>query len=131
MILIDTSAWIDFFQGKNTFACKHIESELESGSPALCGPIWLELIRGLRSVKEGKRVLPLLKGCYFLEQPDHLWDEAGELGRYLAQKGLIVGSLDLLIAIYILAHKTPFLTLDKDFKSMLKAGIPLELVDLS
>lgn len=131
MILIDTSAWIDFFHGKNTWICKQIESELEAGSPALCGPIWMELSRGIQSVKESKKVLPLLKSCHYLEQPDHLWDEAGELGRYLAQKGLIVGSMDLLIAIHVLAHRIPLLTLDKDFKSMVEMGIPLELLGLS
>ena len=130
MILIDTSAWVDFFLGKHSNTGKHIKTELESGAPALCGPIWMELIRGVRKTKKSKDIFSLLQSCHFLEQPDHLWEEAGELGRYLGQKGFAPGSLDLLIAIYAMAHKVPLLTLDQDFQHMVKVGISLDLVKI-
>ena len=38
-----------------------------------------------------------------------------------------VKTLDLLIATYALAHGAPLLTLDKEFRSMCDAGIPLTL----
>ncbi|MBI3016525.1 MAG: PIN domain-containing protein [Deltaproteobacteria bacterium] len=128
MILIDTSAWIDFFHGKYNWISEHINHELLSGMPALCGPIWLELVRGLHHKKDTKKILELFKSCHWLKEPDDFWNEAGELGKYLAQKGYTIGSIDLLIAVHAIAHQIPLLTTDEDFKYMVKVGIPLQLV---
>ena len=128
MILIDTSAWIDFFRGKDTWVSERIDTELLSGTPALCGPIWLELIRGLRGKKDNKKMVELFKSCHWLKEPDDFWSEAGELGKYLAQKGYSIGSIDLLIAVHALAHHTPLLTTDEDFTHIVESGIPLQLV---
>jgi predicted nucleic acid-binding protein len=72
-------------------------------------------------------VLPLLGGCHELEQPSDLWIDAGDLGFTLARRGVTVKTLGLLIATYSLAHGVPLLTLDRDFRSMRDAGIPLTL----
>ena len=79
MILVDTSAWIDFFRGREPIA-SIVDSALDSDDVALCGPVLTELHRGLRTPRERKRVLPLLTACHLLEQPPALWEEAGDLG---------------------------------------------------
>ena len=126
MILVDTSAWVDFFRGQGRRA-DTVDEALALGQAALCGPIVTELRRGLHS-SQRKQVLSLLSGCPVLDQPSNLWVEAGELGSFLGRRGLSVKTLDLLIAAYALAHDVELLTADGDFKSMLKAGVSLRLV---
>jgi predicted nucleic acid-binding protein len=123
--LVDTSAWIEFLGDGDSGA--QVDELLELDDAAICGPISTELRRGLRSPADRRRVLPLLDGCHELEQPNDLWIEAGDLGFILARRGVTVKTLDLLIATYALAHDVPLLTLDRDFRSMREAGIPLTL----
>ncbi len=127
MILIDTSAWVDFFRGHGQLAAR-VDEALSDGDAALCGPVVTELRRGLRNAAERAKVLPLLSGCEYLAQPPHLWQEAGELGYFLARKGVMIKTLDLLIASYALSHGTPLLTGDSDFKIMKRLGLELHLV---
>jgi predicted nucleic acid-binding protein len=124
--LVDTTAWIDFFRGRGRLA-DAVDTLLENNDAALCGPIVTELRRGLRTASERQRVLPLLGGCTMLEQPTDLWMEAGDLGMFLARRGVTVKSLDLLIATYALAHSVGVLTGDSDFALMRKAGLSLQL----
>jgi predicted nucleic acid-binding protein len=126
VILIDTSAWIDFFRGRGPLA-EDVDRALEDGDAAICGPVQTELRRGLRSRRERAQVLLHLGGCQNLSQPADLWNEAGELGFALRPKGLAIKTLDLLIACYALAHGVPLLTSDGDFKLIRAAGIPLLL----
>ena len=125
MTLVDTSAWIEFFRGGD--AGLAIDQLLAEDEVAVCGPILTELRRGLSSPAERRKLLPLLAGCHLLPQPEALWLEAGDLGFALARKGVTVKTLDLLIAVYALAHDVTLLTLDQDFGSMRKAGIPVTL----
>jgi predicted nucleic acid-binding protein len=126
LILVDTSAWIEFFRGLDPVAST-VDRALESDEVALCGPVLTELRRGLRMSAERRRVLPLLSGCHLLDQPPALWEEAGDLGYALARRGASVKTLDLLIAAYALSHSVPLLTTDADFERMRRAGIPLDL----
>src|SRR5262249_16009056 len=76
VILVDTSAWIEFFRGRGRLA-EQVDELLETDDATLCGPVVTELRRGLRSRAERTRVLPLLSGCRVLDQPVNLWEEAG------------------------------------------------------
>ena len=126
MILVDTSAWVDFFRGRGRHAAQ-VEELLEHDDVALCGPVVTEIRRGLHSANDRSRVLPLLSGCHALPQPLLLWEEAGELGWYLSKRGAVVKSLDLLIATYALSHRVPVLTSDADFSRIQRAGVGLLL----
>jgi tRNA(fMet)-specific endonuclease VapC len=126
MILVDTSAWIEFFRGRDPMA-QRVDALLESNDVAVCGPIITELRRGFRSSADRKRMLPLLEACYCLPQPEQLWEDAGDMGFALGRKGVSVKTLDLLIAGYALFHAVALLTADGDFKQIQKAGVPLLL----
>lgn len=125
MILVDTSAWIEFFRGRGPIG-EQVDEALEVDEVALCGPVITELRRGLRR-GDRARVLPLLGGCHLLSQPPNLWEEAGELGFLLGRKGATVKSMDLLIAAYALGHGVALLSADADFRRMQRAGLPLLL----
>ncbi len=126
MILVDTSAWIEFFRDRAPLAAA-VDGLLAENDAALCGPVVTELGRGFRSARERARVMELLEGCHLLAQPQDLWGEAGELGALLGRRGATVKSMDLLIATYALAHSVPVLTLDADFAAIRRAGVGLVL----
>ena len=126
MILIDTSAWIDFFRGNGRLA-DSVDDALATGVAALCGPIVTELRRGL-SASQRKRLLQLLSGCSILDTPAELWVEAGDLGYRLGRKGVTVKTLDLLIAVHAIFHDAELLTADSDFRHIVNAGVGLRLV---
>jgi tRNA(fMet)-specific endonuclease VapC len=126
MILIDTSAWIEFFRGRDPVASA-VDATLADNEAAWCGPIEAELRRGLLNEREREKVLPLLESCHLLAQPTQLWSEAGDLGFALRRRGVTPKTLDLLIATYALSHSATLLTTDRDFVAMQKAGVPLQL----
>jgi len=125
VILVDTSAWVDFFRGKGRLA-DAVEAVVLSGEAAICGPIVTEIRRGLRRDQRA-RVLAALQGCHLLEQPEDLWTLSGDLGALLSSRGLTVKTLDLLIATYAIAHGARLLTADSDFKGIAKAKVGLTL----
>jgi predicted nucleic acid-binding protein len=126
VILVDTSAWIEFFRGRDPIA-DAVDEALSHGEAALCGPVETELRRGLPNERERGKILPLLDGCHRLAQPVRLWTEAGDLGFALRRRGVTPKTVDLLIATYALSHSTALLTADKDFAAMRRAGVPLQL----
>src|SRR5688500_20205467 len=99
MILVDTSAWIEFFRGRDPVATA-VDEALAAGEAALCGPIETELRRGLLNARERKEVLPLFDACRFLDAPADLWVDAGDLGFALRRRGVTPKTLDLLIAVH-------------------------------
>ena len=124
MILVDTSAWIEFFRGPGKVA-DDVDAALTDGTAAICGPVEMELRRGLLP-HERARVLAAIGGCVSLPEPADLWEEAGDLGFALRRRGVTVKSLDLLIATYALAHRVPVLTKDADFRLLERwAGVRL------
>jgi predicted nucleic acid-binding protein len=126
MILIDTSAWIEFFRDRDPVAGA-VDAALANNDAAVCGPVEAELRRGLANDRERRKVLPLLDACHILAQPADLWTEAGDLGFALRRRGVTPKTVDLLIATYALTHSAILLSTDKDFLAMQKAGVPLQL----
>jgi predicted nucleic acid-binding protein len=129
VILVDTSAWLAFFRGAGS-AADAVDVALGENRVAWCGPIATELRRGFASRRERTKVLALLDACHWLDQPENLWQEAGDLGYALRRKGLTVKTFDLLIATFALSHGTELLTLDSDFGLMRSKGVPLQLMEL-
>ncbi len=127
MILVDTSAWIDFFRDRKPLA-NIVDQALDENSVALCGPIYTELLRGFKTVQERNKVVPLLQACRVLAQPVDLWETAGQYGFELKRQGITVKTMDLLIACFATSHGLPILTADRDFKLMQSAGLGILLI---
>ena len=128
MILVDTSAWIEFFRGRQPFAAA-VDEAIATNEAALCGPVETELRRGLANERERAKVLSLLGACHFLAEPADLWVAAGDLGFALRKRGLTSKTIDLLIAVYALDHSAALLTVDGDFAAMRRKGISLLLAE--
>jgi len=113
-ILIDTSAWIQFFRKKEPWYSA-ISMLMDDKRICCSGIILAELIQGAKSEKELEVLRDFRHVFEFLDESTDLWQAAGELSNTLQRKGKSVGLSDCYLAASAKAHKVKILTLDKHF----------------
>jgi predicted nucleic acid-binding protein len=128
MILIDTSAWIEFLRRQGAALVKHrVAQYLETGEAAHCGPIEFELRTGARPQELGD-LETAFSFSTLLEFPDACWRRAAELERSVRAKGVTVPRDDLFVAAAALHHRLSLYASDPHFALIRdKAGVPLLL----
>ena len=115
MVLVDTSAWIEFFRrGGQEDVANCVAGLLASDAAATCGMIELELLQGLFAHEAG-RVRGLLQALHYidLERADYL--EAGDRLRALRTQGTTVPASDGLIATAAMRRELGLLSTDRHF----------------
>jgi predicted nucleic acid-binding protein len=120
-MLVDTSVWIDYFNGHRSAAAEHLTAAIADGEPiALPGLVITEILLGLRNDAEAAKVLQLLDAFGPGPEPtraDHV--EAARLYRLCRSKGFTIRStIDCLIACLCLRDNLELLTRDKDFDAI-------------
>ena len=117
-VLIDTSAWIDFFRGKQTAATDAVQLALQLGTARLCGPVKAELLQGAKSKKEKQQLQVMFSAVENLAINEADWETAGNSIQTLREGGVTVPLTDALIAAIANRHKTAVLTLDRHFSHL-------------
>jgi predicted nucleic acid-binding protein len=92
-ILVDTSAWIEFFRKKEPWHSA-ISGLMEDKRICCSGIILAELMLGAKSEKELEVLRDFRHVFEFLEESVDLWQAAGELSNTLQRKGKSVGFSD-------------------------------------
>lgn len=124
-VLIDTSAWVDFFRtGKNK---ELIGALMEERRAAFCGLIRAELLRGARGQKEVRVLKNLFSALACYHESAETFHKAGLLGCALAKKGQNIATIDLVIAQVCVDNRLRLLTYDKHFMAIAKEA-EIELV---
>ncbi len=120
MILVDTSVWIDFFNGKELPHVATLERLIaQEAEIAICGVILTEVLQGIANDKEHKLTQTYLQALVMLEIKDALWLYAAEIYRNLRKKGLTVRKInDCIIAATALHYDCLLLHNDKDFTTI-------------
>jgi predicted nucleic acid-binding protein len=117
MILVDTSVWIDFFNGKSNREVEALDRALGYQEVVIGDLIMLELLQGFRADKDyntAKKYL-LNLDIYNMLTPE-LALLAAENYRKLRKKGVTVRkTADVIIATYCIEHKIPLLFADRYF----------------
>lgn len=117
MILVDTSVWIDYFNGKQSRETDTLDNALGKQEVAIGDLIVLEILRGFRYDKDynvAKRSLANLNQ-YSMLSPE-LALKATEHYRKLRKKGVTVRkTADIIIATFCIEAKLPLLFVDRDF----------------
>lgn len=124
-VLVDTSAWIDFF--RKAEPCYSAVSDLMGHQRICClGIVVAELMQGSRSEKELTVLSDFVHVFEFLPESTSAWQEAGKLSWRLRRKGLTVGLSDCYIAAAARRADAAILSLDAHFALMRdEAGIRL------
>ena len=120
-VLIDTSAWIAYFQAHGSSAVSEIVDELLSRSE-ICVPkiVLAELIQGAHSEKDLAVIQDFFEAFHIIGEQEDTWIDAGKLSYVLKKKGKIVNLADCYIAVMAKENNCSVLTLDKHFKEIQK-----------
>ncbi len=117
MILVDTSVWIDFFRDVESCETTWLINVItDNDNLCICGPILAEILQGIVSGRECKKVkrffspfiyLPTLRNTYYL---------AADIYRAARANGKTVrNTIDCIIAACAIENDVQLLQQDKDF----------------
>lgn len=122
-VLVDTSVWIDFFNGTETEQVKTLVSYLQEDEPLyLCPTIIQEILQGITNDNQCKKIKDYLM-CFNVLNDDSLESAFGavKIYRELRKKGITIRkSNDCLIAQYAFKYNLQMLHSDRDFDMILE-----------
>lgn len=122
MILVDSSVWIDYFNGNQTPQTDWLDAALGS-TPIIIGDLIItEVLHGFQNDKDFKIAKDLLLGIPFLSMDGQaLAVESAMNFRYLRSKGVTVRkTIDIIIGTFCIHNQLTLLHCDKDFDPMVK-----------
>ena len=117
MILVDSSAWIEFLRGRESTVGRSVRQLVLDEQPIMsCDVIRMELLAGARSATDVRDLRRLLDRTTVFEiRPQH-YDDAAQLYRQSRANGETVRKMmDCLIAACAIAADVPVLHDDADF----------------
>ena len=117
MIIVDTSVWIDYFNGKDTDETNLLDAALGNQEVAIGDLIALEILRGFRLDKDYNTAKKHLGNLhqYSMLSPE-LALKAADYYRKLRKKGVTIRkTADVIIATFCIEEKLPLLYTDRDF----------------
>ena len=118
MVLIDTSAWIEFLRDTGSSACRQVD-ELLDQEISICDPIRMEVLAGARDEVHLLNLRRLLARAVVLPMRPTDYEDAAALFRGCRRQGATVRKLiDCLIAAVAIRTATPILHHDTDFQTL-------------
>ena len=120
MVLVDSSVWIDFFNGVDSGGANLLDSLLKNETVIIGDLILAEVLQGFRSDRDYRLARRLLTS---LDVRDLLGREmavrVADNYRKLRKSGYTVRkTVDLVIATYCIEHTIPLLHSDRDFEPL-------------
>lgn len=115
MILVDTSAWIEFLRGTGSLTCDEVDRLLGT-EIAVCDPVRMEVLAGARDEEHLRRLRGLLARATTLPTGPVDYESAASMFRACRRRGETVRKLvDCLIAAVAIRHDLALLHADADF----------------
>ncbi|MGH7882016.1 MAG: type II toxin-antitoxin system VapC family toxin [Candidatus Dormibacteraceae bacterium] len=138
MILVDTSAWIEYLRGTGSKVhyClrEYLSSQMELATTEV---VVMELLAGARSPKHSEQLRQLIMSCHLLPiQGLNDYEMAAAIYRSCRSQGYTVRKVvDCLIATVAIRCHIPLLQADRDFDAMaccttLRLSNPAQLMDV-
>jgi hypothetical protein len=126
VILVDTSAWVEFLRDTASPACARVD-ELLDADIATCHPIRMEVLAGARDDRHLADLRGLLARASLLPTDPVDYEDAAALYRTCRRVGDTVRRLiDCLIAATAIRANVPVLHADSDFE-VLSRHTPLRI----
>jgi predicted nucleic acid-binding protein len=122
MIVVDSSIWIDYFNGKKTPQTDWLDSSL-GNTPVLMGDlILIEVLQGFQNSKEFMVAKDLLLGMPFMPMVGRaIALKSAENYRSLRRRGVTVRkTIDIIIGTFCIYYQLPLLHDNRDFDPMVK-----------
>lgn len=122
MILVDTSVWIDYFNGNINAQTDALDAALIEGTVAIADLIFLEILQGFKSDKDyqiaKERLASIDQYSIF---NSGMVEKCAQNFRTLRKRGITIRKTnDVIIATYCIEHRLPLLYIDRDFEPFVK-----------
>ena len=115
MILVDSSAWVEFLRDTGSPVCGRVD-ELLGGDIATCHPVRMEVLAGARDENHLHALRRLLARAAIVPTPPTDYEEAAALYRTCRRRGETIRRIvDCLIAASAIGAGVPVLHADGDF----------------
>ncbi|MBN1128702.1 MAG: PIN domain nuclease [Chitinispirillaceae bacterium] len=123
MVMVDTSAWIEFFRNSASPVVHQVDTCLEKNLVGIGDLIFCEIIQGIKQEQERDRVSSLLLS---LPQYDmvgfRIAEKAADNYRLLQSKGLTIRkTIDVIIGTFCAENGFTLIHNDRDFVTMASA----------
>lgn len=126
MILVDTSAWVEFLRDTGSPICTSVD-ELLDGDVATCDPIRMEVLAGARDESHLNDLRRLLARASVIGVVPADYEDAAALYRTCRRRGETVHKLiDCLIGAVAIRAGVEVLQADADFEALAR-HTPVEL----
>ena len=120
MIVVDSSVWIDFFNGRNAPHVRRLRAILGTDEIIVGDLMLCEILQGLDSERAAQEVETLLHRFEIVPMVgDAIATAAARNFRSLRRRGITVRkTIDLLIGTWCIENRRPLLHNDSDFPPM-------------
>lgn len=120
MIVVDTSVWIDFLNGRNTSGVRHLRGILGREEIAVGDLMLCEILQGLDGERAAREMESLLRRFEIVPMVgEAIAVAAARNFRHLRRRGITVRkTIDLLIGTWCIENRQPLLHNDRDFRPM-------------
>jgi predicted nucleic acid-binding protein len=120
MIVVDTSVWIDFLNGRNAPHVRKLRAILGADEVIVGDLMLCEVLQGLNSEAAARRVEALLRRLDIVPMAgEAIAVAAAKNFRSLRRLGVTVSkTIDLLIGTWCIENRAPLLHNDGDFRPM-------------
>ncbi len=118
MILVDSSVWIEFFNGVENAETNKLDETLGLEEVAIGDLILTEVLQGFRNDRDYKVAKDMLTSLTIFDLlGTELAIKSANNFRKLRKKGITIRkTADVMIATYCIENKIPLLFTDKDFQ---------------
>ena len=117
MILVDTSVWIDYLNGKESLLTNFMDKALIDGLVAIGDLILLEILQGIKAEGDYNKTRTALTTLEQYEMFGHnMVEKCAENFHFLRKKGITIRKTnDVIIATFCIENNFPLLFSDRDF----------------
>ena len=115
--MVDTSVWIDFFNGNITDQSVKLERLIQNRENiCICGVILCEILQGIRADTQYEITNSYLKALVFLPMHYSTFVKSADIFRALRKEGITIRKpIDCMIAAVAVEQDVPLLHSDRDF----------------
>jgi len=122
VILVDSSAWVEFLRDTGSSVCRRVDALLDADI-ATCDPVRMEVLAGARSQTHLADLRAMLARASVLPTETRHYEMAAALYRNARSSGVTVRRLtDCLIAAVAIDHDVVLLHADRDFDGLTRTS---------
>lgn len=122
MVIVDTSAWIEYFRDGAPSVVEKVDRCLDEDLVAIGDLVYCEVMQGIRSPRQHQEISSLFQSLPRFEMVGfHIAERAARNYRVLRSRGVTVRkTIDVLIGTFCAENGLPIIHYDRDFDLMAK-----------